>query len=60
MRDNEYIPYEEEETQYDNTEPTRKKEKTSTSHPKKEAKLKSEKPKGFVTPARVITSLGAL
>ena len=38
MRDNEYIPYEEEETQYDNTEPTRKKEKTSTSKPKKEAK----------------------
>ena len=60
MRDNEYIPYEEEETQYDNTEPTRKKEKTATPKPKKEAKPKSEKSKSFVTPARVITSLGAL
>ncbi|MFM7595337.1 MAG: DNA translocase FtsK 4TM domain-containing protein [Flavobacteriales bacterium] len=60
MRDNEYTPFEEEETQYDHPEPTRKKEKTSTPKPKKEAKPKSEKLKWFVTPARVITAIGAL
>lgn len=60
MRDNEYIPYEEEETQYDNSKPAQKKEKPTASKPKKEAKQKSDKPKGFVSSKRVINSLGAL
>ena len=60
MRENQYVPYEEEETQYDNPGPASKKEKSTAAKPQKEAKPRSEKPKGFVTSKRVITSLGAL
>jgi S-DNA-T family DNA segregation ATPase FtsK/SpoIIIE len=59
MRDNEYIPFNEEETNYENPSPTRKKEPSAAPKAKKEPKVKKEKTNSFVTPARIVSTFGA-